>query len=56
MLVPRLRRLTRQTAGELGKQVALEVEGEECEIDRNLLQHMTAPLERMIRNSISRRH
>ena len=53
MLVPRLRRLTRQTAGELGKQVALEVEGEECEIDRNLLQHMTAPLEHMIRNSIS---
>ena len=53
VLVPRLRRLTRQTAGELGKQVTLEVEGEDCELDRNLLQHMTGPLEHMIRNSVS---
>lgn len=53
VLIPRLRRLTRQTAGELGKQVALEVEGEDCELDRNLLQHMTGPLEHMIRNSVS---
>lgn len=53
MLVPRLRRLTRQTASELGKQVGLEVEGEECELDRNLLQNMTAPLEHLIRNAIS---
>ncbi len=53
MLVPRLRRLTRQVAGELGKQVALEVQGEDCELDRNLLQHMTAPLEHLIRNAIS---
>ncbi len=53
MLVPRLRRLTRQVAGELGKQVALDVLGEECELDRNLLQSMTAPLEHLIRNAIS---
>lgn len=53
VLVPRLRRLTRQVAGELGKQVVLEVQGEECELDRNLLQHMTAPLEHLIRNAIS---
>lgn len=53
MLVPRLRRLTRQVAGELGKQVVLEVQGEDCELDRNLLQHMTAPLEHLIRNAIS---
>jgi chemosensory pili system protein ChpA (sensor histidine kinase/response regulator) len=53
MLVPRLRRLTRQVAAELGKQVTLEVQGEECELDRNLLQHMTAPLEHLIRNAIS---
>lgn len=53
MLVPRLRRLTRQTATELGKQVTLEVQGEDCELDRNLLQHMTAPLEHLIRNAIS---
>jgi chemosensory pili system protein ChpA (sensor histidine kinase/response regulator) len=53
MLVPRLRRLTRQVAGELGKQVALDVQGEDCELDRNLLQNMTAPLEHLIRNAIS---
>jgi chemosensory pili system protein ChpA (sensor histidine kinase/response regulator) len=53
MLVPRLRRLVRQTATELDKQVVLEVEGEECELDRNLLQHLTAPLEHLIRNAIS---
>lgn len=53
MLVPRLRRLVRQTAGELGKQVNLGVQGEECELDRNLLQNMTAPLEHLIRNAIS---
>ncbi|MBU0656244.1 MAG: response regulator [Gammaproteobacteria bacterium] len=53
MLVPRLRRLTRQTSTELGKQVTLEVQGEECELDRNLLQNMTAPLEHLIRNAVS---
>lgn len=53
MLIPRLRRLTRQTASELGKQVILEVEGEECELDRHLLQNMTAPLEHLIRNAIA---
>lgn len=53
MLVPRLRRLTRQVASDLGKQVALEVQGEDCELDRNLLQNMTAPLEHLIRNAIS---
>ncbi len=53
MLVPRLRRLVRQTATELDKQVTLEVEGEECELDRNLLQHLTGPLEHLIRNAIS---
>jgi chemosensory pili system protein ChpA (sensor histidine kinase/response regulator) len=53
VLVPRLRRLTRQTAAELDKQVVLEVQGEECELDRHLLQHMTAPLEHLIRNAIA---
>ncbi|QLQ33809.1 MAG: hypothetical protein HZT40_21805 [Candidatus Thiothrix singaporensis] len=32
MLVPRLRRLTRQVAGELGKEASLEVQGEDCEL------------------------
>ena len=53
VLTPRLRRLARQTGAELGKQVNLEVEGEECELDRHLLQHMTTAMEHLIRNSIS---
>jgi chemosensory pili system protein ChpA (sensor histidine kinase/response regulator) len=53
VLTPRLRRLARQTGAELGKQVNLEVEGEECELDRHLLQHMTTAMEHLIRNSVS---
>lgn len=52
-LIPRLRRLTRQISAELGKQAELVVRGEECEVDRNLLQHLTAPLEHLIRNAIA---
>ncbi|MFN3785731.1 MAG: chemotaxis protein CheA, partial [Thiothrix sp.] len=53
VLVPRLRRLTRQVSTELGKQVVLDVQGADCELDRNLLQHLTAPLEHLIRNAIA---
>ncbi|MGB0713728.1 MAG: response regulator, partial [Gammaproteobacteria bacterium] len=51
--VPRLRRLTRQTARSLGKQVELEVSGGEGEIDRNVLERINAPLEHLIRNAIA---
>lgn len=52
-LVPRLRRLVRQVGNELGKEVELQVEGESCELDRNLLQRMAAPLEHLLRNAIA---
>lgn len=52
-LVPRLRRILRQTAGELGKQAQLKVEGAQGEMDRNVLDRMTAPLEHMLRNAIA---
>lgn len=52
-LVPRLRRLTRQTAQEMGKNVELKVSGAESEMDRTILDRMTAPLEHMVRNSIA---
>jgi chemotaxis protein histidine kinase CheA len=50
-LVPRLRRVVRQTATETGKQIQLKVEGAQGEMDRNVLDRMTAPLEHMLRNA-----
>ncbi|KGM50836.1 hypothetical protein N792_03280, partial [Lysobacter concretionis Ko07 = DSM 16239] len=52
-LLPRLRRVIRQASGELGKQVALKLDGSQGELDRNVLERMTAPLEHMLRNAIA---
>ncbi|MBK8283945.1 MAG: Hpt domain-containing protein [Ahniella sp.] len=52
-VVPRLRRLMRQTSGELGKRAQLRVEGAQGEMDRNVLDRMTAPLEHMLRNALA---
>ena len=52
-LVPRLRRIIRQTSGELGKRVQLRVEGAQGEMDRSVLDRMTAPLEHMLRNALA---
>ncbi len=49
----RLKRLVRQTATELGKKVDLEITGEQGEIDRTVLERITAPLEHMLRNAVS---
>ncbi|MGY0560129.1 response regulator [Luteimonas sp. A277] len=51
-VLPRLRRVVRQAAGETGKQVQLHVEGAQGELDRNVLERMTAPLEHMLRNAV----
>lgn len=52
-LVPRLRRVLRQAAAETGKQVQLKLEGAQGELDRNVLERMTAPLEHMLRNAVA---
>jgi chemosensory pili system protein ChpA (sensor histidine kinase/response regulator) len=52
-LVPRLRRVVRQAAGETGKQVQLKLDGAQGELDRSVLEHMTAPLEHMLRNAVA---
>ena len=52
-LLPRLRRVVRQASGELGKQVALKLDGAQGELDRNVLERMTAPLEHMLRNAVA---
>lgn len=51
-LVPRLQRIVRQVASELGKQVEFEVGNAEGEIDRSVLERMVAPLEHMLRNAV----
>ncbi len=51
-LTPRLQRIVRQTAGELGKSVELTVINADDEMDRNILDRITSPLEHMLRNAI----
>jgi len=51
-LVPRLRRIVRQVAGELGKQVEFIVGNAEGEMDRTVLERIVAPLEHMLRNAV----
>lgn len=52
-IVPRLRRVVRQAGRDAGKQVRLELDGTHGELDRNVLDHMVAPLEHMLRNSVA---
>ncbi|MDO3387584.1 Hpt domain-containing protein [Gilvimarinus sp. SDUM040013] len=51
-LVPRLRRIVRQAATELGKDVSFELDNVEGELDRSVLERMIAPLEHMLRNAV----
>jgi len=50
---PRLRRIVRQTAAELGKQVELKLQGMEGELDRSVLERIIPPIEHMLRNAIA---
>jgi len=52
-LASRLRRIVRQTARELEKEVELEIIGETSEVDRTVLDRIVAPLEHMLRNAVS---
>lgn len=47
-----LPRLVRDTAGTLGKPVALEIAGSDVELDRELIEVMRDPLVHIVRNSI----
>ena len=51
-LLPRLRRMVRQVAAEVNKQVELHVHHGDRELDRNLLERMVAPLEHLLRNAV----
>jgi chemosensory pili system protein ChpA (sensor histidine kinase/response regulator) len=52
-LSSRLRRIVRQVARELGKEVELEIIGESSEVDRTVLDRIIAPLEHMLRNAVA---
>lgn len=52
-VIPRLQRIMRQTTQELNKKARLNVSGEQDELDRNVLERITAPLEHMIRNALA---
>ena len=52
-IVPRLRRVLRQAASDTHKQVNLQLSGTHGEMDRNVLERMTAPLEHLLRNSVA---
>ena len=49
----RLYRVVRQTARELDKKADLEIVGAEVEIDRSVLERISAPLEHMLRNALA---
>lgn len=51
-LLPRMRRVVRQVASEVGKQVSLEIGSAEGEMDRSVLERMIGPLEHMLRNAV----
>lgn len=51
-MLPRLKRIVRQVAEELDKDVAFVVGNAEGEMDRNVLERMAAPLEHMLRNAV----
>ena len=48
----RLPRLVRDSARELGKQVAFRIEGKDIELDRAILDELTDPLVHLLRNAV----
>ncbi len=51
-LFNRFQRLVRDLSGELGKDVALEVEGTDTELDKTVIERLQDPLVHLIRNSM----
>ncbi|MCK5385994.1 MAG: response regulator, partial [Gammaproteobacteria bacterium] len=49
----RLRRIVRQTCGELGKHAELHLEGVDTELDRSVLERIISPIEHMLRNAVA---
>ncbi len=52
-ITDRLYRIVRQTGKELGKRANLELSGTSVELDRSVLEKMTAPFEHLLRNAMA---
>ncbi len=52
-MADRLYRVVRQTGKELGKRANLDIQGGAIEIDRGVLDKMTAPIEHLLRNAVA---
>ena len=52
-LAPRLRRIVRQSAKQLGKQADLGLDGADGEMDRTVIDRIIAPLEHLLRNAVA---
>ncbi|WP_019916121.1 Hpt domain-containing protein [Methyloversatilis discipulorum] len=52
-LEDRLYRVARQSAKELGKKVNLELRNTQIELDREVLEQMTGPIEHLLRNAVA---
>jgi chemosensory pili system protein ChpA (sensor histidine kinase/response regulator) len=52
-VAPRLERIVRQTATELEKKAALNIQGADLELDRTILDRLVPPLEHLLRNAIA---
>ncbi len=52
-LSERLYRIVRQTAKEVGKRANLDITGTQVELDRSVLERITAPFEHLLRNAIT---
>ncbi|HYL23549.1 MAG TPA: Hpt domain-containing protein, partial [Burkholderiales bacterium] len=51
-LAERLQRIVRQSAAELARKAELSIEGGQVELDRGVLERISAPLEHMLRNAL----
>jgi chemosensory pili system protein ChpA (sensor histidine kinase/response regulator) len=51
-LAERLHRIVRQSAAELARKAELGIEGGQVELDRGVLERISAPLEHMLRNAL----
>ena len=49
----RIRRIVRQTCGELGKHAELHLDGIDSELDRSVLERVLSPIEHMLRNAVA---
>ena len=52
-VLPRLRRVVRQAAGDAGKSAQFTLDGAHGELDRNVLDRMLGPLEHLLRNAVA---